>query len=174
METHKIRVKVGAHEFEAEGSKDAVEAQFQAFLELVKAAPAPPSSQGSGSSGEDVTREEPEQKRLDRVYLYDENTGVVSLRISPPGNLTHGDIILLVLLGYELLADEREIKVIALRAALVKSRRNPSRLDRAIAPYRKAQKILKGGKSKGSWYELSNAGRIEAERILDSVLDQVA
>ena len=35
METFKIRVKVGNHEFEAEGSQEAVERQFQMFKELV-------------------------------------------------------------------------------------------------------------------------------------------
>src|SRR5258708_14663815 len=42
MEAFKIRVKVGDHEFEAEGPQEAVERQFETFKELVSGVPRTP------------------------------------------------------------------------------------------------------------------------------------
>ena len=52
-EPYKIRVKLGANEFDAEGPEEVVKDQFQLFLEAVKqpVAPTPPPPAASGGNG---------------------------------------------------------------------------------------------------------------------------
>jgi hypothetical protein len=40
--TYRLKIKIGPHEFEAEGPAETVKEQFQAFKELISAQPAPP------------------------------------------------------------------------------------------------------------------------------------
>src|SRR6266852_1231085 len=95
METFKIRVKLGDHEFEAEGPQEAVERQFETFKELVNNTPKIPAKSkadpktvladaareplNAGDGGADENGDAPQ------IYekLFHQNDGRLSLQYPP-------------------------------------------------------------------------------------------
>lgn len=181
MDVYKLRVRIGPHEFEAEGPRDSVVAQFEAWKELVASLPSTlrheaqrtgqPSSQGAeapllpsdGPSGED----------LRHVFDLDEKRNLVTLRVQPAGERRYCDAILLVLYGYRRLRDKDEVQVTRLKAALESSGLTPGRIDRAAEPYRREGLLIKSGLAKGGKYRLTNKGSRQAEEMIRGHLSQL-
>lgn len=178
MDTHRLRVKIGPHEFEAEGSEESVIAQFNEFKKLIETVPVPgPSLSLTPTTGSLSTHPHAptsiEMSRLEPLFSNDERRGLVSLRIIPTGERRDSDATLLVLLGFKLLRNEDVVPVTSLKAALQQSGCEPKRVDRAAEPYRKEGLLLKGGKGKGGKYRITNKGISRAHEIMESMLEQV-
>src|SRR5690349_20194471 len=93
METSKIKIKIGEHEFEAEGPAEVVQTQFEAFKELIASQarqilpPLPEHKQ------RDLESEQP-KTFLEKIFKVEGR--VVSLTAIPP---TNDDSSLLIMLG---------------------------------------------------------------------------
>src|SRR5579871_3540503 len=102
MAEYKIRVKVGPHEFDAEGSKEFVEELFARFETLVSSKPAP---QAIIPPREDPTAISPEDPRSGEYgKVFNVENGRISLIGRFSGHDRDLDAALLVLFGH------REIK----------------------------------------------------------------
>lgn len=181
METYKIRVKIGDHEFEAEGPADAVKEQFAAFKELVGAAPAPkgtpPPAKPSLPDSEDNDSREPGSSDRDRLKLLfsEESDGrLITLRIPPQGERREADALLLIALGYRLLKGVDEVLVTVLKEASHRSGISIQRVDRVASRDVSDNLFIKTGSGKGGKYRLTNTGITRAKELMETALSNVS
>lgn len=176
METYKLQLRIGPHEFSAEGPVDDVRQDFDMWKRMIQefpSQPAPstvdmPQSQNTPVLAQDGL---PARSEVERLYLVDEKRGTVSLRILPRSEERNADALLLVLLGYRVMLGVEEIAVTALRPALKQSGCSVNRVD-SIAEKNVRRGILnKGGRGKGGKYSLTNAGIEKARGIATDILN---
>lgn len=180
MEIHKLRVKIGPHEFEAEGSEPSVQEQFQSFKDLISTVQAaPPASSQTSELSSDTTKDESDtvdensnnlQRKLSILFDHDAKRGLVTLRILRSGKERNAESFLLVIYGYYLLRNEEEVPVTKLKASLTQSGIGIDRLTKPATQYVNSKMILKIGKAKGGKYRLTNTGRAEAKKLLEETL----
>jgi hypothetical protein len=172
---HKVTIKIGDAEFSAEGDKDTVAAQFQAFLAALAMQPAPaatpPASpkitadDNNGNGGADVTGDyDPETVRKAFKVTKD----IVSLNYLPKSAQKDSDALLLLLYGYAVLKGQDQVLGTQLIKAVRQSGITLARVDRALA--RHDSLLLKGGARKGVKYGLNNQGMKAAKEMLTALL----
>jgi hypothetical protein len=170
---HKVRVKIGDAEFEAEGGEELVKAQFADFLAALSAKPSQqhkPKANAmepedglpddAGNHNGDASSE-----LINRAYLPVKD--LISLRFLPKSENQDADTLLLLLYGYEKLKGLDSVLVTQLLRAAKQSGLSLDRIDRASAKY--SSLLLKGGTRKGSKYSLNNQGRAKAIEILKAM-----
>lgn len=187
MEHSKIRVKVGLHEFEAEGPANIVSEQYESWKALIKeqailptlAAAEPPSLapplQGYNTSpaGMQGASSGIPLEHLAHLFNLDEKRDIITLRILPPGEDRHREAVLLLLYGFLRLKTVEEVMVTRLKSALESSGSAPSRVDRATIPLLREQLLVKGGSGKGGKYRLTNKGIARAEEMISNLMQQL-
>ena len=186
MENTRLKVKVGNHEFDAEGPPEQVSAQFQAWKELITALPVAPqtSPQHDGrrtitlpvDAVEEVKTREGRSATWDIFGGYEDD--LMTLKVHPPaGDTRDSDAILLVLYGYRKAGNEgaglAEVPVTKLKESLEVSGMRIGRIDRAAAPYLKSGYLLKSGRGKGGIYRLTNTGFSKAEEMARKLFEQL-
>jgi len=134
-EVTKLRVKIGPHEFEAEGPRDVVAKHFEAWKQLVATRPL-----GEGTAGLLLPRGDagtPAAGDMARLDIFAANTrrNLVTLRASLAGKASHADAALLILYGLRRYfgADGQEVLATRLKEALAASGYRCDRVDRALA-----------------------------------------
>jgi len=157
MEASRLKVKVGQHEFEAEGPAEQVAAQYESWKELVS------NLAKVGAVTEAETREE-------TIFSCDKKGGLISLKVHPPaGESRAGDAILLVLYGFRKAGNDgagmAEVPVSKLKESLDVSGLGVRRIDRAAQAYIRSGYVLKSGRRRGGIYRLTNTGYARAEEI---------
>src|SRR2546430_5384640 len=101
MEPFRLKLKVGLHEFEAEGDQETVERQLAIWRELI-ATPgmsASPLPREGGPVGPATAPNEPTAKY---AKIFRHQGRVVSLSVQPNGDRRNADAALLVILGQRL------------------------------------------------------------------------
>lgn len=169
MSTYRLRVKIGSHEFEAEGDEDTVLQQFEEFKKLIeRSSVAPvekPSEPEAGASAAETG--------LHRLFDYDEKDNLISLRVSPRGEDRIPDTILLLLLGYREVAGDEEVLVTHLKPAMQRSGLKVTRVDRMTRSLVDHVLVIKTGVGKGGKYRLSSPGLAKAKKIARKHLAQL-
>jgi hypothetical protein len=170
MATTKLRVKIGQHEFEAEGAPDEVAAQFADWKALISSPPA--LARESHDSPPRIRKDADESTTGDdflalpsNIFHRDEKRRLVSLTVHPTGDSRDADALLLLLWGYKVSRGLIEVPVTLLKDSLEQSGIRAGRIDRAMAPHLNANLVLKGGHGKGGKYRLTNIGSARAEEI---------
>lgn len=177
MSAHKLRVKLGAYEFEAEGSEETVRSQFEEFKQLVESRR--PSADISAdkltvSNGLDINTDDSARGTPnDLSRLFSDQKGLVTLKILPASKERYADSALLLLHGFKSLKGLEDVPVTILKAALEKSGCQVARVDRILQPYVDARFILKGGLGKGGKYQLTNTGLVKADEIARNLMNQM-
>lgn len=182
MATQRLKLKVGPHEFEAEGDHDQVMAQLQIWQQLIAgsatAAPPMPHAASQEAGGYDPIAKtdvrDLERAELGKMFIHTEGTQEISLRYIPPSDTKEQDAILLILLGYRVLEDKPEILVTWLKAALEKSGLTADRVDRLATPLANDRLLLKRGRGKGGVYQLTNKGVVAATNLAREMLEHVS
>lgn len=176
MENSKLKIKIGNHEFEAEGSQEHVQQQFERFCKLIE------KSIETLPLEKTITTEKPNTQQntdeiksngfsktlpLEKIIKFDKDKGLISLIVLPTsGETRDADAVLLLLLGYNYYKNETEILVTVLNEALEQSGiYSKDRINKTISPYIEQHLILKSGSRKGSKCKLSNQGMRKAEEI---------
>lgn len=163
-ETHKLHVKIGQHEFEAEGQEQVVNEQYEKFLAAVSTSPIQPPSIHTENKVQKVeTRDGIAPELLERAFSVD-NEGIVSLRVRPNTATRNADALVLILYGFRVLRQSSEVPVLAVMEAARQSGIQIERADRAIAPHNEL--VIRGGTRRGGRYGLNNAGVVHAENLL--------
>ena len=173
MADHKLKVRVGAHEFEAEGSQESVERQFQMWKELIVAAPAgptlasPPPLTGQTLPPQGQTQGDGFEKLFRKEGL------VVMLAVLPNGgDDRETNAALLVLLGQKLLVGEDQITGTRLMQGLNRSGINVERVDRMFGDIM-GQYVIRSGVRKAVRYRLTTLGLNRAQEIAKELLAMV-
>jgi len=179
MENLKLRIKLGNCEFEGEGPKNCILEQFGVFQKLFRemtvnheldiindntpfldaSLPSLSSPQTKGFSSAEV--EEPLQKILHQLPV----SPFLTCSILPLGKNKDADTVLILLLGFRVFRNKKEVSVLNLNQALKKSGISPHRLDRMLSVHSKGQLVLKAGKGKGGGYQLTQKGALRAQEL---------
>jgi len=168
MDVTKRRMKIGPHEFEAEGPRELVAAHFEAWKQLIAARPvteatvepavprqhtAPPAGTVTGqqAGGASTPRD---------IFAVDTARKRITLRVSPAGKSQDADAALLILYGHRLCFGEegQAVLVTRLKEALAASGHPRSRIDHTLARH-------VTGHRKGSMYQLTSTGYQRAEEM---------
>lgn len=179
MDTYKLRVKIGIHEFEAEGPAEVVKAQFEDWKTLVSSMP-------SSAAAPHVS--DPAKRLLSRVtevqtsegpavpwdiFNSDEKRKLLTLRVHPTSDTRDADAALLILYGYKQYYQQDEVLVTKLKESLEVSGLRPDRIDRILGVHAKAGLVLKTGRAKGGKYRLTNTGFNRADEMARELFAQL-
>jgi hypothetical protein len=160
-EVARLRVKIGSHEFEAEGSHQVVATHFEAWKQLLaQHAPAgspvavPAYAAGALPAGD-----------IRDLFNTDVRRNMVTLRVPVSAQVPDAEVALLIIYGYGQCfgGDGREVPVTRLKEALAASGHRCDRIDRTLAGYVAAALLKKKGQRKGTAYALTPAGYQRAE-----------
>ena len=157
MDNYRIKVKIGEHEFEAEGPAELVKSQFEDFKEIIAnsprqtAAPAakPPKPGETPVSGE---------LQLDKICSVDGR--VVSLTIKPEAESTAA---MLIMLAQKTYRANDTVTASEIKDGLEQSGYRPGRIDRLMQPLTEEGSVVRIGAKKGTRYRFTNQGLIKAQ-----------
>lgn len=175
MEQHRIKSKIGIHEFDGSGREEIVSAQYEKWLAAVAAhtvaaplAPTPPADPGAPKPPPDSDAANPTLARavLDRVFRQDDGFSLAAL---PRGDNAGPDAILALLYGALKMKGEATVTGTALmRAAKVSGVQNLGRLDRLMESI--TDFVLVAGVRKAKRYQLNNRGIARAEEVIKGIV----
>ncbi len=172
-DTSRIRVKIGAYEFEAEGPTDIVNEQFAAFKSIIGSVPnttdTPPPAETSQDSNNIVLNTNLGSKELDRIMQVDGR--VVSLTAIPQ---SIEDAALLVMLGHRDLRDNVTVTGQEIGDGLAQSGRTVPRVDRLMETAIEQALVLKTGVRRSTRYRLTNQGLARAVAVARELIGSVA
>ena len=185
MDKLKLRVKASDYELEAEGSRDFLNEQYEAFKQLLGAVTQKsvvsgsrgkmdfPSSRASGVAPlpDKKTGVPPNSQAtsFQKLLVWDDRTQRVKITALPDGPTSIADTVLLLLLGYRELRGLSQISALDLNQGLRSAGIDDVRLDREMAPYLKARLVLRSGVGKGSRYRLTTRGVKQAQELVQTL-----
>ncbi len=178
-------MKASDYELEAEGSRDFLNEQYEAFKQLLEGVTQktvvpgsrgktdfPPSRDSRGSSlpGEKTgVAQKTQGKSFQKLLVWNDGTQQVKIMVLPEGPTKVADTVLLLLLGYRELRGASQVSALDLNQGLSSAGFDDLRLDREMAPYLKARLILRSGVGKGSCYRLTTRGVKKAQELVQSL-----
>lgn len=176
----RLKTRIGAHEFDAEGPEAAVKEQFSLFVQAINsAAPEMPSKSKVISTvvHDDVDavddRDGPvDDDAVDAIWnrVYKRDDGKVSLLVLPQTSTPNPDSIILLIYGFQTLLKQEAVNSTDLMDAAKWSGLRIDRIDRNLTNGH-ASLIVKGGSRKGSRYSLNNRGMTYAQELLEKMFD---
>ncbi len=171
MDSYKLHLKIGPHEFSAEGPVEVVNQDFERWKLLIQDIPiqsaTPPPTNQNGRLPDNGSP--PTKGQIDKVYVLDDKRDMISLRILPRSDDRYADALLLILLGYKIIKAVEDLMVTQLKPAMRQSGCLVERVDQVAAKYVRQGFLNKGGMGKGGRYSLTNSGVEKATAILNSI-----
>lgn len=172
MSETRLKLKVGEHEFDAEGSAEFVEKQLAKFEELIASLPAKtpdimlhdivddPSASDSSSSPSLPS------PKSDLMKIFRVDGRVISV-VAKPAN--ENDAALLILLGQKELRGNEASTGSEVKDGLEQSGYKPLRVDRTMDGFVAEGLVLINGRNRGKKYRLSNPGLVKAQALADEL-----
>ena len=168
--TYKLQLKIGIHEFCAEGPVEVVKHDFELWKTMLLEIPAAPvAGMTSGANEVQATNRNgglPPKEQIDKLFLSDDKRGMVTLRILPRSDDRNAEVLLLLVFGYRALMNMDEVAVTLLRPSLRQSGCTIQRVDQIAAKFVRQGFLNKGGRGKGGKYSLTNSGLDKASAIV--------
>lgn len=174
MSESSLKMKVGEHEFAAEGSEDFVEKHLAKFEAMIASLPAktpdimlhdivddPSASDSSSSSSSSLPAPKSDLMKIFRV------DGRVISVVAKPAN--ESDAALLILLGQKELRGNEASTGSEVKDGLELSGYKPLRIDRTMDSFVAEGLVLINGKHRGKKYRLSNPGLVKAQGLADEL-----
>jgi hypothetical protein len=176
---YRLKIKVGPHEFEAEGSPEDVRQQFQAFKEMIAVVPATEVPSPQLAMGQGVHREVLPAIRADAVIDESSLTKIMrlegrllSLTVRPK---SIEDAILLIVYGQKALRQNDSVTGAEVIDGLkTTGGLSVGRIDRLMEKIGKDGDIIVTGENRGKRYRMTNAGVTKARQIANDLLAIVA
>lgn len=165
---HRIKIKIGNSEFDAEGEPELVQSQYEAFLAALK------SNVTTSPSVIADTQHQPSQRDFapgyidsvaDRIFVNDDTLSLLAL---PKTDNAVADALILLLYGYHRLRSERSVTGSALMKSAKQSGAKADRIDRFLDM--KKEFVNSAGNRRGRRYSLNNRGMSEAENLIQGML----
>ena len=185
MDKLKLRVKASDYELEAEGSRDFLNEQYEAFKQLLEDVTQKPVASRSRekidipSQRASKTPPLPEKKTVEplnsqtksfqKLLVWNDRTQRVKSTVLPDGPTRIADTVLLLLLGYRELRGLNQISALLLNQGLKSAGLDDYRLDREMSPYLKAKLVLRSGVGKGTRYRLTTRGVKRAHELVQTL-----
>jgi hypothetical protein len=182
MENSKLKLRIGIHEFEADGPPELVKEQLQAFKELIAShTPAAPEplirtavgiSVGAGTAsavGVDAPPADAAPEMLQRIMRVDDR--VVSLTIRAR---TIDEAVLLLLYGQKMLRGNDSVTGAEVMEGLTATGARVSRVDRLLEKAGDIGDAIVLGVGRAKRYRLTNAGAAKARAIAAELVATVA
>jgi hypothetical protein len=173
MDVQKLKIKLGDHEFEAEGPADVVQAQFAAWRDLVAAIPARPATPAPTLPDAPAVAEIPVgptvTDRLDRITKQEGR--VVSLTVR---GASVEDEIMLVLYGQRMLRDNDSVTGAEVLDGLRLTGRTVNRVDYQLDKLTSAGDVITIGIGRARRYRLTNQGTAKAREVARALIAKVA
>jgi hypothetical protein len=157
METSKIKIKIGEHEFEAEGPSESVQRQFDAFKEIIGTLSAKPLFTAPQNTNNGL-QNQGHPSSFPHVHLEHIMHGVgriVSLTALPAST---EDAALLIMLGHKDMRNNHAVTGQEIGDGLAQSGRPVPRVDRIMEKAIENAYVLKSGVKRSTRYRLTNEG----------------
>jgi|ERR1035437_149077 hypothetical protein len=164
METTRIKIKIGDHEFEAEGPADTVQSQFEAFREMISTIPRTALAPTPNNTAQ-VKQEKDDIEDLPHIEVgkvLHVAGRVVSLTALPKST---EDAALLIMLGHKDLRNNLTVTGQEIGDGLAQSGRPVLRVDRIMEKALGEALVLKTGIKRGTRYRLTNQGLTKALNV---------
>lgn len=171
MDTYRLKIKFGEHEFDAEGPVDVVQAQFSAFKEMVAMAPAAPQPKEMPQQNEEVPAGTNQLPHIPLEKIMKADGRIVSLTARSE---TTEEAALLILLGQKDFRTNEAVTGAELMDGLKQSGYVIPRLDRLTDKLSSDGVVITVGVHRGRRYRLSNQGLARALSIAKEVVATVA
>lgn len=176
MDNHRLKIKIGEFEFEAEGTPESVDAQFQAFRQLAETmanVKPPKTPEANGSEGETTPPKNPAPSvdtALNKIMKVQNR--VVSLTVNPP---TPEDAALLLLYGQLMLRNNEHVTGSEIVDGLTATGGiDIGRSERLFEKVARSGDIVMNGERRGKRYRLTNAGINKARQIAANMIALVS
>lgn len=173
MEQNKLRIKIGDHEFEAEGPPEIVQAQLAAFKELLadpqthtKQAETP-TQQAADSLTQRVGPSGP--PALDKIIKVEGRVVSLTARTN-----SLEDALMLLILGQKTFRSNDGITGGELVDGLKRSGQSTEHMGRTLEKIASEGNIIITGAHRGKRYRMTNQGVTKAQQIARGVIDLVA
>jgi hypothetical protein len=161
MDTTRIKVKIGEHEFEAEGPAKVVQEQFEAFKQLI----AKPTEQATATL--ETAKEQSIRTRdangsipFDTIYKVEKR--IVSLTVKPDSEM---DAAMLIMLGQKAYRENETVTASEIKDGLEQSGYRPERINRMMQPLADEGSVVRIGVRKGTRYRFTNQGFNKAQKM---------
>lgn len=167
MAEYRLKLKIGDHEFEAEGPTEVVQSQFEAFKEMISTVPErKPENTGSTSTPESALTPVA-TLNIDRIFRTQGR--VISLTV-PPSSET--DAVLLILYGQKHFRKNENPTGSEIKDGIEQSGSGyqTARTGRILKNLFIDGAIIVTGKHRGKRYRLTNLGYNRAENIVRDAL----
>jgi hypothetical protein len=165
MAEHRLKIKIGDHEFEAEGPSDVVQGQFAAFRELVasigerrESAPKDAAKQNAGGG----------PLALEKILESEGKIIWPTVRAS-----SVEDAILLILLGQRQLRSNDSVTGAEILDGLRESGQGVTRVDHRLDKLTGDGSVITIGANRGRRYRLSAAGVTKAQEVARDMISLV-
>jgi hypothetical protein len=167
---YKLKLKIGEHEFEAEGPVDVVQSQFAAFKELIGTinSEAKTTKSNDTSSGAQATVEKYAVSSYDKIMRSDGR--VVSLTVRA-GSVQ--EAILVLLLGQRHFRGNDSVTGAEVLDGLQESGQPVNRVDLTMNKLSDEGLVITIGVHRAKRYRLSNAGLARAQEISRTLIATV-
>lgn len=173
-EPYRLKIKIGANEFEAEGPKDEVRQQFEMFKEMLSTAPAP-IPVAKPNDGELWPGHVPPlaAAALDAslANIMNVEGRIVSLTALPD---SADESVLLILYGQKILRANDASTGSEIIDGLEASGPAPSRIDRIIERAVDAGDVMSHGTGRAKRYRLTNMGMSKARAIATALIAKIS
>jgi hypothetical protein len=168
MEPYRLKIKIGEHEFEAEGPAEVVQAQFVAFKEMINSVPAPAQPTTGRPAEEKTVPNQTPHLPLERILKAEGR--VVSLTAKCE---TVDEAVLLILLGQKEMRSNQEVTGSEIMDGLTQSGYRLNRVDHLLNKLETDGNTITMGIHRGRRYRLSNTGLTRAVAVAKEVIATV-
>jgi hypothetical protein len=171
MDAYRLKVKVGNHEFDAEGPSEAVTRQFEAWKEMIASTPIQKNDTPASSTAQEETVKKAEETGLSMDKIFRSEGRVISLTAPPASD---EEAALLVLLGQRHYRNNESVTGSEIMDGLSQSGYRLLRVDRMMDRLSTEGTVIRSGMHRGTRYRLSNTGLARAQAIARDVIGRVA
>lgn len=181
MDSDRIKIRIGQHELEVEGSEEAVDRRLAIFKELVERTavattnPAQSKPAGIQTPKREQSETSTEAPSIDNplASLFKVEGKTVSLITPPQGQGREGDAFLLLLLGHRIMRASDWVLVGDVKAGLIDSGFSVTLVD-TITGTVAGELYMKKGLKRGKQFRLTNPGLQKAQALAEEVLASIS
>ena len=174
--SHKLKIKIGQHEFEAEGTAEAVQQQFEAFKELMATASSNLSPGQGQAAPQPATNLQAEvtatlssnASPLPLSKIMRVEGRVVSLTVPPDDP---DDAVLLILYGQRVLRQNDSVTGAEVMDGMTSTGGfSIARVDKLLASLAVLGEVIVIGEHRAKRYRLTNTGNIRATKCAEGLI----
>ena len=177
--SYRLKVKVGHHEFDADGPRDAVEAQFQVWKELIASAPPSQYPSPQNEAGDKIPQPptenpSPTQDDIDSALekIMKVESRIVSLTVRPESS---DEAVLLIMYGQKVQRNNDSVTGSEILSGLVTTGGTPvNRVDRLLEKLAADGDVIVTGQRRSKRYRLTNSGLQKSRSLAGKWLAIVA